>query len=479
VKLSISLLTAVSTLVLCFILVLSKSTAGLVIQFLLGKLTYSTSNAAALFMLAMCSLGLLISALQFRPGKLSNFAISFVPLALIAGYILHGSATAYYLIHLDLPFGPYFFHWRDGANSYTSPFHSHLGKVAIDFSAERLNLRSVSGQYDMGGVFKEVVSDSFALTLAFCFLFGSIAALTALPAINLRYAGNRALPILYLVCSTAALKNVLDGGFLAQPAPVASVVLAFLSKAQSTAHLRALLKKFGLSGALVIVLAVLPLIISSGEGPLPNLTELLIAVAVMGLVLSLSINHKIDGWAGLAGIYLLAAIIVDANFNLLPLLQPLKPGSKIVQVETASLLPYNPENQVSELYRELGDSPVKASRLLIDNNQKPGSRELLYYIKPLVIDGKKGSFIKGPAFASLSFKQVSGLENWFVLYARISEDLPPARVAGFGDVISRNNAYVYTHAIARMLTNGGFSEFIMMPATSTNPIPTIFSSNSN
>jgi len=97
VKLSISLLTAVSTLVLCFILVLSKSTAGLVIQFLLGKLTYSTSNAATLFMLTLCGIGLFISGLKFQTGKLSKSAVSVLPLALLIGYLLHGLATAYYL----------------------------------------------------------------------------------------------------------------------------------------------------------------------------------------------------------------------------------------------------------------------------------------------------------------------------------------------------------------------------------------------
>jgi hypothetical protein len=471
------LLFVISALFCATLLIISHSPAGLVIKFFLGKLMYSTSNGAALFMLTICTIGILVLGINRPPSRLSNFALLALPLILCVGFLLHGLATAYYLIHFNLPFGPYFLHWRNGANSYTSPFHSHLGKVAIDFIAQSLDLGLATRFYDMGGVFRGIVSDSFALALGVCFLLGCLAAVSALPILNRRYADHCALPMLYICCAAAALKNLLDGGFLAQPAPVVCVIIIFLSMALDAGHLRCLLIRYWSRGLLVIAITLLPLVIRSGEGPLPNLTELLVALAIVVLVLAVSLNHKIGKLAWLSTSYLLAAIAVDARYNLFPLLNPLNQDAKIFQVETAKTVPFSTVANVDQLYRESGDSAVKSRWLLIANQQQQGSRELLFFIHPLAISGTKGSFTVQPAFVDVSMKRVPGHQDWFALYVRIREDLPPARIDGIGDLISHNNAYVYMHAVARMLTGSGINEFIMMPVTRTNPIPPEFLDN--
>lgn len=453
--------------------VASYSSMGLVIQFLLGKLTYSTSNGAALFMLAMCSIAVVILTLNPKPNRYSNSAITALPFILFSGFLLNGLATAYYLLHFDLPFGAYFLHWRAGFNSYTSPFHSHIGKVAIDFMARLLTLPTTSTSYDMGGVFRSVINDSFAAILSLCFVMGCVATISALPSVKLRYAGHSGLLILYLCSATAALKNILDGGFLAQPAPVVFVVCVFLTLAQNTQHLCYLLNKYRWPGLMVILMAFLPQIIGSDAGSMPNLTELLVALALVGFVLVISLKQPL-GIAGLlTGLYLISTISIDARFSLWPLLQPLAQDSKIVRVDSAAMQPVTVNVSASQLYRQLGDSAFKTHWLLIDN-QKNGARELLYFIKPLDLKGRQGEFKLEAAFMDLQMRQLPQNPNWLALYARVRDDLPPARIDGFGDVFSRNNAYVYTHAIARMLTASGFNEFIMMPATSTNALPAEF-----
>ncbi|MEQ1528549.1 MAG: hypothetical protein ABL925_04475, partial [Methylococcales bacterium] len=455
------------------LLVVQHNSAGLIIQFLLGKLTYSTSNGAALFMLSMCCLAVLVLRFNQAPNRYTNAAVVALPVLLLIGFVLHGLSVAYYLLHFDLPFGAYFLHWRDGANSYTSPFHSHLGKVAIAFMAQLLRLPVAGNTYDMGGVFRTVIPDSVAAALSLCFVLGSIATLSALPSISRRYAGYPALLVLYVCAATAALKNMLDGGFLAQPAPVVLVLLVFLSIAKDAAQLRKLLIKYRRHGLIVIAVALLPLINNTGEGIFPNLTELLVALAVLMLVLVVSLNKKLGklGWS--TALYLLAAILIDAKFNLLPLLRPLGQDANIYRVTDASRQPITANLPAHQQYRQLGDSAVK-SRWLLVANQQQGLRELLYFIRPLNLAGRQGEFKVDAAFTDISMRQLPKNPNWLALYAKVRDDLPPARVDGIGDVFSRNNAYVYTHAIAGMLTASGFSEFIMLPATSTNAIPVQF-----
>ena len=47
--------------------------------------------------------------------------------------------------------------------------------------------------------------------------------------------------------------------------------------------------------------------------------------------------------------------------------------------------------------------------------------------------------------------------------------LPPVFVAGQGNALSRNNYYVYLHQLSEALQRAGMSEFIVVPATGSNP----------
>lgn len=468
----------VIALVCAVILVVSHSPAGLAIQFLLGKLTYSTSNGASLYMLVIAILGVIVLGSNRLPARLSNYAVLILPILLVTGFVLHGIASAYYLFHFDLPFGPYFLHWRDGANSYTSPFHSHLGKVAIDFMAQWLGVsESSAGYYDTGRVFRGIINDVLVIVLALCFVLGNLAAVIALPNIRKRYPANIGLPLIYLCCAAVALKNMLDGGILAQPASVACVTIGFLSIAQNAVQLQRFLKKYWALGCLLIGIALLPQIMGSADDPLPNLTELLVAIAIISLALKITFNNAQSKSALLISAYLLVAIATDAYFNLLPLLRPLNRGAQVFRVDTAISQPIPAEVNVQQLYRELGDSAVKSRWLLIADQKTQGPSGLVYFIYPLTISGQDGRFSVPPVFADLAMKPIPNQRGWFVLYVRIKDGLPPAQVDGIGDVISHNNAYVYTHAIARMLTQSGFTEFIMMPGTGSNPIPSKFLAN--
>lgn len=468
----------VIALVCAVILVVSHSPAGLAIQFLLGKLTYSTSNGASLYMLVIAILGVIVLGSNRLPARLSNYAVLILPILLVTGFVLHGIASAYYLFHFDLPFGPYFLHWRDGTNSYTSPFHSHLGKAAIDYMAQWLGVSEpAAGYYDTGRVFRGILHDVLVAALAFCFILGTLAAVMALPNIRKRYPANRGLAMIYLCCAAVALKNMLDGGFLAQPASVACVTIGFLSIAQNAVQLQSFLKKYWALGCLLIGIALLPQILGSGDDPLPNLTELLVAIAIIALALKISFNSvpSLSGW--LIALYLLVAIGTDAAFNLLPLLRPLNADAQVFRVDTAAAQPIQAGVNVQQLYKDLGDSAIKSRWLLLANQKTPGLSGIVYFIYPLAIIGQDGRFSVPPVFTDLAMKPIPNQRGWFVLYVRIKDGLPPAQVDGIGDVISHNNAYVYTHAIARMLTQSGFTEFIMMPGTGSNPIPSKFLAN--
>lgn len=465
----------VALLIGCFlVLIVSHSTAELIIKFLLGKVAYSTSNGAALYVLTVVVAGVTITELNRSVTPFSKFSLYLFPVVLSAGFVLHALGLTYYFLHFNLPFGPYFFHWQNGVNSYTSPFHSHIGKVAIDFMVQMVTSDTMKHGYDTGRVFRGVMGNGFAFVVAFCFVLGNIAAIGALPTVKRRYSEQKGIIYLYLFCSAVVLKNVLDGGFLAQPAPVAFVVLFFIIGSKNSDMLKHYIERYWWGGLLIIFLAELPKVIFSGEQLFPNLTDLLIGLALVVFVLTVSLSQKHTKltWVSLG--YLLVTITVDSVFNLLPLLCPTGQQIGLYNVDTARKMQILPDGNLAQLYYKLGDSPYKSRWLLVEKPKQYGGRELLFFVYPLELVGKKGIVKLTPTFVDFAMNSVPQHPDWIRLNVRVRDDLPPARIEGVGDIVSRNNAYVYMHAVARMLTEGGFSEFIMMPITSTSPAPLSF-----
>ena len=58
--------------------------------------------------------------------------------------------------------------------------------------------------------------------------------------------------------------------------------------------------------------------------------------------------------------------------------------------------------------------------------------------------------------------------GWLRLSAQANPEWPPVLASGQADVITRNNYNVYLWELARSLTRGGLSEFILSPETRNN-----------
>jgi hypothetical protein len=139
---------AVSIAVLAgaFCLLQTDAQPGLMLKFFVSKLVYSTSDAAALFLLGFAAI-----ALPFRHLKLSGrwaaLALMFIWGGMLFGYGTNLVATvAYYLEH-RIPFSTHIYQWSEGINSYTALLHSHLGKAAISAITGQL---SGNANYDTG-----------------------------------------------------------------------------------------------------------------------------------------------------------------------------------------------------------------------------------------------------------------------------------------------------------------------------------------
>mgnify|MGYP000926584980 CR=1 FL=1 len=98
---------------------------------MLGKLAYSTSNGAALFLLAYGALAM--ACWRLRLGHARALPVFLTALAL--GHAVHLGLALGYFAQMQLPLGQHAYHWRDGAYSFTALFHSHLGKTAFAWAS--------------------------------------------------------------------------------------------------------------------------------------------------------------------------------------------------------------------------------------------------------------------------------------------------------------------------------------------------------
>ena len=201
----------VAVLATTFGLLQTDTQPGLILKFFVSKLVYSTSDAAALFLLGFAAVALL-----FRHLKLSKRLVTAAPM-LIWGGMLLGYGTnllvtiAYHLEH-HIPFSAHIYHWSEGANSYTALLHSHLGKSAI---AAITGTLSGSANYDTGNALAGSVPQIQVWLIGAGFLATLAGSLLWMPVFHVRFGQRPALTAAYLISTATAVKSILDGGLLA------------------------------------------------------------------------------------------------------------------------------------------------------------------------------------------------------------------------------------------------------------------------
>jgi len=458
--------------ILALILVASGSQAGLITHFLIGKLVYSTSDAATLFFLGYAALALAWSAVSRHMQISPRVLIGMLVVCLLAGHVTNLVASVHYFRGQDLPLDAHVHHWLGSDNSYTSMMHSHLGKPSLALTAKALGFSS--GRYDTGAALSGSLPIGITAMIGGSFLIGMVAAVALFPGLMARLDWHPAAVILYLVTSSLCLKTLLDGGPLSYRVPPSALLLASLLLTTNREHLQGFWCGPGWKLAFVLTAAYLLLWMQlSAERPIPSIGGLLFTLGVYGLLLVWLIGRLRWMLAMPLLLYLGLNIWVDARLNLLPYLERFGPQHRVavLQADGGITLPTPALLQgiaLRDVYARLGEDPLKPRRVLIWRQHETGSHNLESVVQLLALAGRTGKLIPAAGLKLSTIRLVGpGRLN---LRVTAPAQLAPILIHGEGDVLSRANYYVYLHALNGLLLRAGWHEYIMIPATASNPV---------
>jgi len=445
-----------SALALC---VHSQSELGLIVKFFLGRLAYSTSNAAALFTLGFAL------ALLVWPGHLvrAEFWRRTFALSLAAGYGAHLALLAVLTVRYGLNDFDFAIFWAHGENSFNALTHSHVGKVGLAMLAA---LSGGAPGYDTGFVFLDEVPHAVSYLLALNFIICIVAAVGWTQAMLRAYAGRPALQWALALAALSAVKSQLDGGLLSGAGLAALGVVGVFLRYPA----RRVAERFWRRSGIAYVLTVGGIYLAAAAVLLPSmppLPPLLGPVALYGwlLVTALHGPRRIGAIAFAA--YLALHTWTEIETELAPLLKPMPSQASVWHIDAAGMQAESLEVsgfdglRLFEVYRRLGNDPLKPNSVLIALPGMQGSGRLEVAIgaeSRLPSEGRILPPSAGWQFASVGAAAGSRLHLAMVLNIH---GLPPMQAIGTGTVVTRNNFQVYLHWLARRLTGAGWQRYLL------------------
>lgn len=441
-------------------LIVAGGEAGLWVRFVLGKLAYSTSDGAALYLLAWTAVAALVSALappaRFAAGRRRALAACLA--ALVLGHALNLALTWGYLAEMRIPLGAHAYHWADGAYSFTGLFHSHLGKTAFAILARAAGWAPAA--YDSGTVFLPWVPAWGAWSIAVCLVVALGAGLAALPAFAGRGLARGAA---FGLAVALAARGMIDGGPLAPAMPPVFAALAWIVAGRGR-------PVFGIVLAAGLV-AYLALWISL-SAELPGLGSFLVPLAVFAWLALVTEAPQRQALRVLLLAVLGSVLVLDADDGVGALVAPLAADCRAWVLDPAGRRPPVEAacggRRALDLYREAGEDTHKPRRLLVASGAADGARRLDFRLLPIEAGGEYFAPRPSPAWTTLGLAPRSERGGWLALEAGASPGGPPVLRVGVADAISRNNYNVYLWEMMRLVERGGLSEFVLLPLTGRN-----------
>lgn len=433
-------------------LLLAGGESGFILQFFLGKLAYSTSHGAALFLLAYGALAWVRLKLPggAGPGWLPVFLAT-----LAIGHAVNLWITLRYLVDMDIPMGAHAYHWLDDRYSFTGLFHSHLGKTAVAVLANAAGVNG--GPYDTGAVFLPWVPAWAPWVIGAAFAFGLIASLLALPALVRRWPGKTH-AVLFVLVTAVALRGMIDGGPMASGLPPAFAVLGWLvfyRNGWETGKMR----YYPLMASLALLAYLLSWLSLSETRP--ALGGFLFPLCLYAWWSGLGMRRvRAVQWAlaGLVAVFL----TLDAEQSLLPMVMPQAENCRVVDLAAAMPDTHACQNGTPYAgYLGFGNDPRKPHTVLFATTEDAGPATMAGRILP--IDAHAGQWRLSPSdvWSELDIAPMSLSGGWLAWRARASSGLPPIVTPGLPDTIAHHNFNVYLWMLMRSLAAGGLKEFVL------------------
>jgi len=462
-------------------------------KWLLDPVFHSTSDGGALFLLYGTAATMAVIALLRRPDPawLARPDPGHLLLAIVV--FAHGIgllALLGYQERLELPWQLNAYHWSGIGNTYNTLMHSHVGKSALStllqsFAAGTgLALFGGAGSaYDTGDVLLAHVPAMERWTIGLLFIAGLVAALAAAPGIARRHDWHPMAIALFTFAALNCLKTVVDGGALTYRLAPSLLMLALMTCARDTTHLRSLVRRHGLAAAgfLVAYVAGWAAIARDGwGGAIPGFVTLIVLYG-LGLLCWAFREQARSGVRSAAlavGLgYLCLGYLGDAVSGIGMLLRPLPPQARIVVVDPAGRVAHDASDAMRgetplAVYRRFGDDPMKPRRVLIeahppvpdapaDAAARPG-REFAFALR--FIDGRPAASSEAAdLYTVLAATRVEHRTNTAVFLFRTASPLIPPFFSPASTQLTRNNFYVHLHLVTAALRAQGLESFVLMP----------------
>ena len=465
----------IAALALTFGLLQTDTQAGLILKFLVSKLVYSTSNAAALFLLGFSGMALLFRQLKLSEGWMSSI-ILINWIGILLGYGIHLAATITYHLDNHIPFSAHVYHWSEGVNSYTALLHSHLGKSAIAIS---LGVLTGNSNYDTGHALAGALPLIQTLIIGVAFLAVVIATLLWMPVFHARFGHRSAHTLVYLVAAATVVKTILDGGLLSYSTPPALLLIGSYQCFSDELAWRSFWRRRGwLIGFIVLVSYAYLWFVLSADGNIPLIGPWLFYVIVL-ILFTITAWRGVMAWAcrGILTAYLIVNFVFDYYDNLAPLLREVGPEYRAASFDLSGHPVLQPLDlwygkPVFLAYRGLGDDPWKPRKTLLWEVPVHGPDTFKASLRLLEWEGDAGEIKSTP---TLKIRQIAiASHEWIDIdfAGNSAAELPPIFTHGSSNALSKNNYYVWLYQVDLLLRRAGWRSYILLPHTVGNALTT-------
>lgn len=432
---------------------------AVMLQFLLDKVAYGTSNAATLFALAV-----VIAMAAGVPTRRVSWWRNLAFVAAGTGFGIHAVIAVRWLRSNRVPLDAMVVAWRDGSNSFTSWQHSHLGKAGL--AALSSWIGGAGARYDTGTVFLGDVPPVVADALGACMVVALVGTVGWYSAWRRQTGAGWRWPhhLLFTIAAVVALKTQLDGGIAAHGAMASCLVLASFGLAADAAGFERFWRRRGVAGLLAVTVLQGLWAWTCGGGAAPVMGAELFYTALYSCLMLLA-SEKRRPWIPAAlGVYLVTNLWVDVESRLLPTLLPLPAGSHALVVAGDGARIVSDRSAAGDsawtAFERAREDPRKPRRTLLSMPEAAGIRRIEVSVRPRSLAAT--GTIAQPVDGSW---QVSGIAvDGGALRLRIElldERLPPF-IGIDGGAVAHHNLQVYLHWIAARLRAAGMSDFLLV-----------------
>ena len=457
------------------------------LRVLLGRFVYSTSNASVLLALATFLVVALMnarSAASPTPKESRGFRWPLITLLAI-GHAAHLAALLLWSRDVGLARHRPHLVFSDGEQSFTALTHSHLGKTGLALLAEHVGLATQLADYDLGAPLAEFVPAPLALVIA-------LACATALgllvanwPSVRDKKPHDPWRSVAYLLSGLACVQLVADGGPLSlRFGPSVAILLSTLV-ARPGERWCATLRRGAFPFSVLVashllvwsLLASRPLSLALASS-LPLLAAY--ALLVLGSEASRSpapaaipsppsrrtLAHRL---ALIAALTILASgWLHDWRRNVAPLLRTLDDRIRVVcidldRLEIETACPAQSAQTPLAAYARRGNPMKPQDVFLARERGTPPDPGAYFAIGRTQIGGPPGRIGGGGLFEIESILPGRpGLDGW-ILHARSNDArLPQLQAAEGGDIIDRQNRYVWLRVLDAALRRGGVHAYLLL-----------------